>query len=306
MLIRKLSFLVFIFLGVTNAQGQSKPAGYFAEIVDKSGHNMTVNSFSFAYRYSYTLANCIGACGAVADANLYFLPVNDACGAWMFPFTEIRSITDIARPSGDDRTRTATITFSDGRTSKTPIGRFGAYQNLDRVQGESALGKYSLDVEKVSAITFLHDRDVRPLPDEHFAATDAKGAMTLVCKAGAASYNLANAAFYSLRDNDTIGYPKRTLKLRVGEPTIEMAVERLKGLSLKSEANNEPQFSLTTSTGDSVEVTFIYPAPFIGGTRDGRFAYVSVNDLKQLTVNETLGDSAPPKPSGPIPRKKTK
>ena len=237
--------------------------------------------FSFCYKYSYTISNCIGNCGASSDAELFFLPVNDGCGAWMVPLTDIRLISGIARQKYNDPL-TATITFADGRTSKAQVGNFGG-DRLTQVRGQSALGKSSLDIEKVGTITILHDRNILPLPDQRFEKPDTTEAMALVCKDGA-GYTLANASFLSVGDNGWNTYRAAVLKVKGGESNIDMESGRLKGLALKPEPNKESKYSLTTSTGDSIDVEFLYPTPYVGGIRDGRFAYVSVKDLKQLTV----------------------
>jgi hypothetical protein len=98
-LVPGLCLLVGGFPVMTVAQNQTAPKGYVAEVVDKSGTKMSVNSSSFGYTYSYTRSNCIGACGASSDGELFFLPINDGCGAWMIPLTEIASITGISKPS---------------------------------------------------------------------------------------------------------------------------------------------------------------------------------------------------------------
>src|SRR5271157_94039 len=164
-----------VLCGTAQAQGQPQQTGYFAEVVDKSGNKMTVNSFSFGYTYSYTRSNCIGACGTSGADALYFLALNDACGAWMVPIAELKSISGISQPAYNVPV-TATITFSDGHTAKSKFGRFGGSAQLYRVQGKSALGEYSLDISKVMTVTFLHERDVLPLPHEKFGADDSKAA----------------------------------------------------------------------------------------------------------------------------------
>jgi hypothetical protein len=223
----------------------------------------------------------VNDCWESIAATLYLLPVNDGCGVWMAPLTEIRTIA-IPR-SSDNKPYIATITFVDGQTLKAQIGEFGG-RRVSRVRGLSALGKYALDVDKVATITLLHERHVLPLPNQTIPPASANQAptLTVTCKNGA-SYALGNANFYAVRDDGLPAEPRAALDIRVGESTIEMESGRFKAFSLKGESNKDAKYLLTTSTGDSVEIQ-ITKSQYVGGTRSGRFAYVGLDELRQLAV----------------------
>jgi hypothetical protein len=269
-------------MGSTRAQGQAdKTAGYAAEVSDKSGSKMLVSGFTFGYSYSYTRSNCMFACGESSDTTLNALPLNDGCGVTLTPLAQITSLTGIA-PVASGSGFLGTVTFADGRAVKSRFGSFGGH-TIYQVLGQSVLGKYSVTVAQLSRIVFQHDRDVAPLPEVKWGSSEAgKSSMSLVCKEGA-SIALTGARFYTTNSN---GSPSGSqgIKIRVGESTIDMPSERLKALARKPEPNKENRYTLTTATGDSVDVQ-LQGEPYVGGDRDGRFFYVSLDELKELTVS---------------------
>jgi len=265
----------------------SEPAapGYVAEVTDKSGSKMTVRAFSFGYTYGYTQAFCQFACGASAAAAMDFLPVNDSCGVTLVPLTEIKSVSSISRQSYD-KPWAAAITYSDGRTAKVQFGLFGG-EEVSRLDGQSALGKYSLQLDKVATIVFIHDQDVPPLAKAAEEVKEANESMNVVCKDGK-SHALTRAALLEVGDSGRVYGATESLKVRAGDSEITMEWSRIKALTRKPEPNEDDKFSLTTTSGDRIDVALLgetrLGTPYVGGWLDGRFYYVKLADLKELTV----------------------
>ncbi len=264
---------------VADAQ-QSSPKGYVADVTDTAGTKLTVSAFSLGYTYGYWRSNCIGACGASAESTIVSLPLNEGCGATMVPLSKIRSISGISRSTGKELYQ-ATVTLADGRELKSKFGSFGG-QSLRTVRGTSALGDYAVPLEKVSQITFVHEKDSSPLPEEEWGSSDSKATATLTCSDGS-TYSLTKAALYAVGDRGTAGsYTEKTLSVKVGESEIKMDFDRVRTLNRSVETGEK--FDLSTSTGETIAVLLTDGNRYIGGERDGNFYFVSLTDLKNLTV----------------------
>lgn len=291
--VRLLSVILVFFLTWTGfdgtaavAQETAMPGGYVAEVTDTSGTTLTVYGFSFGYRYGYRRANCIGACGATAGSTLQVLPLNEDCGATMVPFSEIRSISQIRARARRRGYLEATIMFDDGREIKTRFGMFGG-ERLHSLKGQSALGAYSLEIEKTVEIVFQHDRNITPMPEERKPGSDdAKSIVSVECPDGA-SYSLSNAAFYPIHPNGKVRNTiDTTLSVRIGESEITMDLDRIQSLVLTGDSGTGSMYTLTTTAGEAISVTLADTSKlkYIGGFRDGHFYYVKLTNLKSATV----------------------
>jgi hypothetical protein len=286
LVVRVLSLVIAPILAPTAAVAQETemPKGYVAEVTDTSGTKITVYGFSLGYTYSYTRSNCIGMCRASANATLDVLPLNEDCGATMVPFAEIRSISQMSRVPYP-RSYEATITFIDGREVRTDFGSFGE-QKVSTLQGQSALGAYSLVMPGAAQIVFQHEKNIRPVPEEQeWGSSDAKSNISIECPGGN-SYSLSNATLYSLSSNGRVGSSiKKTLVVRVGASEITMDFDRFQHFMRNADSTAGSTCTLTTTAGGATDCTSVGEhRDYIGGFKDGHFYYVRLGALKSATV----------------------
>lgn len=267
-------------------EAEAKPKGYVAEITDSSGLKMTVYGISFGYTYRYTQSNCMWNCGAYAESTLTALPLNEGCGTTIIPFSRIQSITDISQVKSmvlgvHYETFRASITFTDGKVLKTAFGSFSG-QSVHMLKGQSAFGKYSLGLNKTKQIVFQHEKDILPLPKEEWGNTETKVNATVVCPNGM-SHSLSTARLYSVGREGKTNEWLPSFNVRMGESLIYINLDRLKVLANNPTPDKKNKFTLTTITGDAIEV-LIESEEYLGGYSNGNFFYVRLKDIKGLSI----------------------
>ena len=253
------------------ANQEGDEPSFTVQCTDRSGTTFDVSNFVFNFGYSYPTPGWIGKSTVVRKNPRRFLPFTQDGFVVTIPFQDINTVEFVDSPP-DDRG-----SFWDWepavriqrRAGKSLTGRLPNYGQTPRqFVGETELGNFSLDLQKVSRLEFQHTNERFPSGEPSSRLPVQTSSYNLTIHTWEGKQLAINRGYiFRLQWGHSHADVKTVLDLEIGESMQTVGFDKIKSLTINAEEKKRrgSEAELITISGKSIKVYLEFNGGYAGG-----------------------------------------